>query len=320
MPRAWRSRVDELLKRGVPEFVRNAGKSVFDRHAFDRHTDARVLTLKEKLRQQAVRVAASESRAELLDELAEVLEIVLALGETHGISLEQLEARRSEQHGARAPHWLSGARGPSLSSAAGLARSGAALAVRHADSSRGLRALRRALSANAVRAVPQSREARGSRSRPPSVRGEERRLDPTGAAARPRSWFRSRIHLRALHARKALSGAVTLLGAPVRKLHAPSSALRPRAPMSSYAVRVRPSASLQPGQAARSRYLPVIVMGTGSSAAVWIVSLTSRALLRYVVRPYLVRYLQNAASDTRVDLRAQGSRTLIRLVLPALVV
>jgi predicted house-cleaning noncanonical NTP pyrophosphatase (MazG superfamily) len=307
--------VDELLKRGVPEFVRNAGKSVFARHVFDRHTDVRVLTLKEKLRQQAVRVAATESRAELLDELAEVLEIVLALGETHGVSLEQLEARRSEQHGARAPHWLSGARGPSLSSAAGLARSGAALAVRHADSSRGLRALRRALSANAVRAVPQSR---GSRSRPPSVQGADRRLDPTGAAARPRSWLRSRIHLRALHARKALSGAVTLLGAPVRKLHAPSSALRPRAPMSSSAVRVRPSASLQPGQAARSRYLPVIIMGTGSSAAVWIVSLTSRALLRYVVRPYLVRYLQNAASDTRVDLRAQGSRTLIRLVLPAL--
>jgi predicted house-cleaning noncanonical NTP pyrophosphatase (MazG superfamily) len=278
--------VDELLKRGMPAFVRNAGKSVSDRH-----TDARVLTLKEKLRQQAVRVAGAESRMELLDELAEVLEVVLALGETHGISVEQLEVRRREQRGARArrsqagwaappptaaeahvpdwlrgaraPHWLSerraprwtsaprsshwlgGARASSLSSAAGLARSGAALAVRHAESSRGLRALRRALAANAVRVVPQSRAARGSRSRPPS-------------------------------------------------------------------------ASLEPGRDPRSRYLPVVIVGTGSSAAVWIVSMTSRALLRYVVRPYLVRYLQNAASGTRVGLRAQGSRTLIRLVLPAL--
>jgi predicted house-cleaning noncanonical NTP pyrophosphatase (MazG superfamily) len=272
--------VDELLKRGLPEFVRNAGKSVFERQ-----TAVRVLTLKEKLRQQAVRVAGAESRSELLDELAEVLDVVLALGETHGISIEQLEVRRREQHGARArrsqpgrpapppmaagphaphwlrgapaphwlkgrrpphwtsaqrrPPWLSGARVPSPSSAAGLARSGAALAVRHADSSRGLRALRRALLANAARVVPQSRTARASRLRPPS-------------------------------------------------------------------------------QAPRRRYLPVVIVGTGSSAAVWIVSMTSRALLRYVVRPYLVRYLQNAASDTRVNLRAHGSRTLIRLVLPAL--
>jgi hypothetical protein len=258
--------------------------------------------LKEKLRQQAVRVAGAESRPELLDELAEVLDVVLALGATHGISREQLEARRRERHGARAP---------SVSSAAGFARSGAALAVRHADSSRGLRALRRALLANRARALPQSREARWPRPRSASA---DRRVEPTGSPAQLRSWLRSRIHVRALHSRQALRGAVARIGAPVRWPHLAASATRPLTPIGGAAVRVQPSASLPP----RSRHLPVVIVGTGGSAAIWIVSLTSRALLRYVVRPYLVRYLQNSASGTQRGLRAQSSRTLMRLVLPAL--
>jgi predicted house-cleaning noncanonical NTP pyrophosphatase (MazG superfamily) len=247
---AWRSRVDKLLSSRLPEFVRSAGKSAFER---PHRTDARVLTLKEQLRQQAVRVAGADTQTELLEQLADALQLVFALGEAHGISAEQLEAQRRDRHepgAARAPRWVGRFRAP--------------------PSAAGFRA-------------------------PPSAAG-----------------------FPLLRAREALASAVTLLGNAPRGLTRPLLvrgrlvARSPQTPL--WRGAARPSAVGKPPERP-GRYLPVVIVGGGSSVAVWLVASTSRAVLRYVVRPYLVRYLQNSVGGTPLD---QGSRALVRLMLPSL--
>jgi predicted house-cleaning noncanonical NTP pyrophosphatase (MazG superfamily) len=269
MPTTWRSRVDKLLSSRLPEFVRSAGKSAFER---PRRTDARILTLKEQLRQQAVRVAAAETQAEQLEQLADALQLVMALGTAHGISAEQLEAQRRAKHEPnpeqRAPHWASLFRAP--------------------PSASGLRAL-------------------------PPLAGQRAQPMAAGFRAPP---LASGFPL--LRARVVLASAVTRLGGVPRGLLRPLPArarLILRAPQARLGMAAaQPARAVRP-LAAAGRYVPVVLVGGGSSAAAWFVATTSRAVLRYVVRPYLVRYLQSQAAGTRLD---QGSRALVRLMLPAL--
>jgi predicted house-cleaning noncanonical NTP pyrophosphatase (MazG superfamily) len=259
MPTAWRSRVDKLLSRRLPDFVRSAGKSAFER---PRRTDARILTLKEQLRQQAVRVVGAETQAELLEQLADALQLVMALGTAHGISAEQLEAQRRAKHEPsveRLPHWASLFRPPP----------------------------------SAARFQT-----------PPSA---SRFLTPPSASGFP-----------LVRVRVALVSAVTRLGSVPRGLLRPLPA-RARLILQAPQTRLRMAAA-RPSRvvaplAGPGRYLPVVLVSGRSSAAAWFVATTSRAVLRYVVRPYLVRYLQSQAGGTRFD---QSSRALVRLMLPSL--
>ncbi|HEX4354007.1 MAG TPA: hypothetical protein VHZ95_13855, partial [Polyangiales bacterium] len=79
---------------GMQELARGAARSVFDRG----RPLHRVEDLKEQLRRQSALVASADSREDLTDELAEMLDLTFALGRARGISAKQLDARRRERH------------------------------------------------------------------------------------------------------------------------------------------------------------------------------------------------------------------------------
>ncbi|HEY2735713.1 MAG TPA: hypothetical protein VGI70_17065, partial [Polyangiales bacterium] len=113
--------------------------------------------------------------------------------------------------------------------------------------------------------------------------------------------------------RRAVPGARLRIRRAHASIGSRARALRSlgRAPNPVVAVETRPASALA---VSGVRRVPIVIVAGGSTAAVWLVSLTSRAMFRYVVRPYLVRYLASEDGG-RLD---RGSRALVRLMLPSI--
>ena len=86
-----RFHVDKLIRDRMPEIMGAQGLTVFTRRLEDGEFIQR---LKEKLVEEAVEARVSTSRAELVDELADVAEVMLALAEASGVDAAEVEARR----------------------------------------------------------------------------------------------------------------------------------------------------------------------------------------------------------------------------------
>lgn len=91
MTEVLRFRVEKLIRDKLPQIVREAGLNVFDRRLEDAEF---VQSLKVKLAEETAEVAAATSADEVLGELADVMEVVLALADAHGFTPADLEAAR----------------------------------------------------------------------------------------------------------------------------------------------------------------------------------------------------------------------------------
>lgn len=86
-----RFRVDKLIRDKLPAVMRAAGLRVVERRL---ETAEFIERLKAKLAEETIEVAAADSGEDLLGELADVAEVVLALAQAHGFTPADLEARR----------------------------------------------------------------------------------------------------------------------------------------------------------------------------------------------------------------------------------
>lgn len=93
-----RFRVEKLIRDRLPEIMRAQGLSVFDRRM---ETDEFIVRLKEKLLEEAREAATSGDRAELVEELADLAEVVAALTAAAGITSGEIEAVRLKKRAER---------------------------------------------------------------------------------------------------------------------------------------------------------------------------------------------------------------------------
>ena len=92
-----RFRVQKLIRDRLPEIMRGQGLAVFDRRLDDAEF---VVALGEKLVEEA-HEARLASPGEIAGELADVLEVVHALAQVHGLSLQDVEAARQAKRAER---------------------------------------------------------------------------------------------------------------------------------------------------------------------------------------------------------------------------
>lgn len=85
-----RFRVQKLIRDRLPAMMRAQGLAVFERRLDD---DEYLAALREKLIEEALE-ARDATDGDLIGELADVLEVLRALAEAHGSSLEAVEQRR----------------------------------------------------------------------------------------------------------------------------------------------------------------------------------------------------------------------------------
>lgn len=93
-----RFRVQKLIRDRLPQMMRDQGLAVFERQLDEAEFLA---ALKEKLVEEAGEARDAASPAELAAELADVLEVMTALAETSGFSMEEVEAQRLAKRAAR---------------------------------------------------------------------------------------------------------------------------------------------------------------------------------------------------------------------------
>lgn len=86
-----RFRVEKLIRDKLPQIMRDQGLAVFERRLDDADF---IAALKDKLLEEAREAHAAADAPEMTDELADLTEVILALAEAHGISRDQIEARR----------------------------------------------------------------------------------------------------------------------------------------------------------------------------------------------------------------------------------
>ena len=92
-----RFRVQKLIRDRLPEIMRGQGLAVFDRRLDD---DEFIVALGDKLVEEAHEARAA-SPDEIAGELADVLEVVHALAQVHGLSLQDVEAARQAKRAER---------------------------------------------------------------------------------------------------------------------------------------------------------------------------------------------------------------------------
>lgn len=90
MTEVLRFKVEKLIRDGLPEIMRGQGQRVFDRTLGDAEY---LVELKRKLVEEAAE-AASADAGSLIEELADVLEVVIALAHAAGAGLGDIESRR----------------------------------------------------------------------------------------------------------------------------------------------------------------------------------------------------------------------------------
>jgi predicted house-cleaning noncanonical NTP pyrophosphatase (MazG superfamily) len=93
-----RFKVQKLIRDRLPQMMRSQGLAVFDRRLGDEEF---VAALKDKLLEEAQEAREATSPAELADELADVMEVILALAQASGLSLDEIEARRIAKRAER---------------------------------------------------------------------------------------------------------------------------------------------------------------------------------------------------------------------------
>ncbi|WP_304176762.1 nucleoside triphosphate pyrophosphohydrolase [Phenylobacterium aquaticum] len=86
-----RFRVEKLIRDKLPEIMRDQGLAVFDRRLDDAAFDT---ALRAKLLEEAAEAAESMGARDLAGELADLCEVILALGALHGLTPADVEARR----------------------------------------------------------------------------------------------------------------------------------------------------------------------------------------------------------------------------------
>jgi predicted house-cleaning noncanonical NTP pyrophosphatase (MazG superfamily) len=93
-----RFRVEKLIRDKLPALMRAQGLGVFDRRLDDVDFLA---ALKTKLLEEATEARESESPDDLLGELADLSEVMLALAQAHGLNAGDIEARRLAKRAER---------------------------------------------------------------------------------------------------------------------------------------------------------------------------------------------------------------------------
>ncbi|HVK41826.1 MAG TPA: nucleoside triphosphate pyrophosphohydrolase, partial [Phenylobacterium sp.] len=93
-----RFKVQKLIRDRLPQIMRSQGLAVFDRRLGDEEF---VAALKDKLLEEAQEAREATSPAELADELADVMEVILALAQASGLSLDEIETRRIAKRAER---------------------------------------------------------------------------------------------------------------------------------------------------------------------------------------------------------------------------
>ena len=93
-----RFRVQKLIRDRLPAIMRAQGLQVFDRRLNDAEF---IVALKDKLLEEAQEVGAATSLADLIDELANVMEVIAALADASGVPLQAVEERRQAKRAER---------------------------------------------------------------------------------------------------------------------------------------------------------------------------------------------------------------------------
>jgi predicted house-cleaning noncanonical NTP pyrophosphatase (MazG superfamily) len=95
MTEVLRFKVEKLIRDGLPQMMRGQGLRVFERVLDDAEYLAE---LKRKLVEEAAEAASADADS-LVEELADVVEVVIALAQAGGASLADIEAKRAERGG-----------------------------------------------------------------------------------------------------------------------------------------------------------------------------------------------------------------------------
>jgi predicted house-cleaning noncanonical NTP pyrophosphatase (MazG superfamily) len=93
-----RFRVEKLIRDRLPQIMRDAGLAVFERRLEDADFEA---ALREKLIEEAKEARNAASTRELVDELADIAEVVRSLCALRGVKEEAIEAARLAKREAR---------------------------------------------------------------------------------------------------------------------------------------------------------------------------------------------------------------------------
>ncbi len=93
-----RFKVDKLIRDRLPAMMQAQGLSVFTRRLDDAEF---IAALKDKLVEEATEARAAGNRADLVDELADLREVVLALAQAAGVREDEIEHRRLAKRGER---------------------------------------------------------------------------------------------------------------------------------------------------------------------------------------------------------------------------
>ena len=91
MTRVLRFRVEKLIRDGMPAIMRDLGLAVFEHRLGD---DEFISQLKDKLVEEAAEARAATCSSDLLDELADLTEVIMALTCAAGLTAEAVEAHR----------------------------------------------------------------------------------------------------------------------------------------------------------------------------------------------------------------------------------
>lgn len=93
-----RFKIDQIIRDKLPEIMRSQGIAVFERPLEGKELDHR---LREKLLLEAQEVQNAQSTEELIEELADVLEVVHALAKAAGADIQRVEEKRAKKLQAR---------------------------------------------------------------------------------------------------------------------------------------------------------------------------------------------------------------------------
>lgn len=93
-----RFKAEKLIRDKMPENLRIKGINAFIKDISDQEYLA---LLKEKVVEEAKEVYESKDRTELVEEMADVLEVISALAKAHAISAAELEEMRLQKHAKR---------------------------------------------------------------------------------------------------------------------------------------------------------------------------------------------------------------------------
>ena len=100
MTQAHRFKVDKLIRDNLPQIMRASGIQVFERVM---EKDEYLKRLKDKLLEEAKEVIASGSEKEMREELADLLEVMLALVKVYGMEFTDIqqaaEQKRADKGG-----------------------------------------------------------------------------------------------------------------------------------------------------------------------------------------------------------------------------